>query len=228
MITVLAIHTYPKAFDTLIRHMPYFVRQKADALWVINTHGDKHAPEGIKAMEVGDDSYINGPVLPQRMLDTIESFFHMAWDILILAEYDTVFFNRIKVENMKELMAAHYAGGPTWGSKAHGFYHNPWVFKRIAAYDFVFTGKKAISEGVCGGVTNHSWGTAEASPDVFFAYVAEKMRCKVQSDLWREFSRNDMKGGRLDLAIEAFKAGVDVIHGIKTQTELEQIIGQNL
>jgi hypothetical protein len=149
----------------------------------------------------------------------------MAWDHLMIVEYDTVIFHRIQVEKMTGLLAAHYAGGPTWGSKAKGFYHNPWVFRRIAAYDFVFQGRSAVEKGVCGERGPSSYGNPEASPDVFFAYVAEQMFCDVQSDLWSEFSRNDLKDGRLALAQQAYRDGVDVIHGIKTEEELHAIIG---
>jgi len=128
------------------------------------------------------------------------------------------------MEGFHNCLAGHMAGGPTWGSRATCFYHNPWVFDRGIVVDFIKEGQKAISEGICADRQRGQPPVAECSPDVFFAYVAEQLGCEVQDDLWREYSRNDLKDHeRLEGARKAYWDGVNIIHGIKTQDELTYI-----
>jgi len=224
--TLLAIHSWPGANEIVARHWPYFLKQGADEIWGIGTNDNGCKwPEGIQWQNVGRNSYIDGSHLPQRMLDTLTQMLSLdLWNTLILTEYDTVFFNRIPVENLKHCLAGHYAGGPTWGSKANCFYHNPWVFDRNIVMDFVVEGHDAIKEGICPDRHRGQPPAAECSPDVFFAYIAQRLGYTVQDDLWREYSRNDLKDPeRLEGARKAYQDGVDIIHGIKTQDELNYI-----
>jgi len=222
--TFLAIHSYPGANDTVARHWRYFLRQKAQKIYGIGTEGGGCEWPGGNHTEIGKNSYIDGPVLPMRMLDTIDFFLPLDWDILIIAEYDTVIFNRIEVEWMNRCLAGHLAGGKTWESKAEHFYHNPWLFDHGVAEDFVRTGREAIADGICGKKTENAYATPEGSPDVFFGYMAEYLGLDVQDDLWTQYSQNDLKDhARLVGAREAFLNNVDVIHGIKTKDELDYI-----
>src|SRR5438477_1779678 len=131
MSVLLAVMTCQKCSSTLLRHWPYFLRQQADWYYCITTT-DTHCdtPVNVPTISIGRDEYIYGSHLPQRMVDTIKRLLELPWNILLLTEYDTLFLNRIQVENMAHSVAAHYAGGQTWGSKANGFYHNPWCFTR--------------------------------------------------------------------------------------------------
>jgi hypothetical protein len=125
---------------------------------------------------------------------------------------------------MEHAVAAHYAGGKTWGSKANGFYHGPWLFHREAAQRFVEFGQAAIDSEVCDRVRQQP-DPPEASPDVFFGYVVERYEIPVQGRLWKEYSRNDLTlDGHLEEARFARIGGFDVLHGCKTQKELEFII----
>ena len=225
MTTCLAVFTCHKGNGALLRHCPFFQRQRADSTYIItteNTHCD--VPEGATAMPVGVDSYINGSHLPKRMLNTMQLLLEKEWDTLMLAEYDTVIFNRIQTENMTGDVAGHLGGGPTWGSKATRFYHNPWVFSRASASQFIETGTTAIEQGVCGQMTHDAYGLPESSPDVFFGYVCEQLGFNIQTDLWKEFSRNSFDHREdLELAKNFYQLGVDAIHGIKTAEELAYI-----
>jgi hypothetical protein len=175
-------------------------------------------------MDIGKNSYIDGAHLPQRMVDTIEMLLPQSWEVLMLIEYDTLILKPVQVENMTELLAGHYAGGRTWESKASAYYHNPWLFKRDIAALFVLEGKDAISSGVCGQKTGYALAEPEGSPDVFFGYIAEQIGTPVQSDLWSEYTRNDLKDpAHLEEARRAYQDGVDVIHGCKSQHELDYI-----
>ena len=184
MKTLLAVHSYPGANDTIERHWPYFLRQRANFLFGVGTEdGTCRFPKGAASVKIGNDSYINGAVLPKRMLNTLAEFLDLNWDVMILAEYDTVFFQRINVEQMIKPFAGHYAGGRTWQSKASCFYHNPWVFSRSCVDGFIREGWKAIADGVCGEKTSYHLSDPEGSPDVFFAYVIEQLGCEVEVDL---------------------------------------------
>src|SRR5262252_94019 len=224
--TLLAIHSYPGGNAAMERHWEYFQRQGADEVWGIGTTDGKCKwPQDMKfTLDIGANSYIDGPHLALRLVDTVHTFLPLDWDILMIAEYDTVFFNRIPVEKMKLGLAGYMAGGKTWGSKAEHFYHNPWLFRREIAPHFVELGRKAIEEGVCPGREPGQAPVPDCSPDVFFGFIAEELALKVQDDLWTEFSRNSLdRPGDLKEAQKAFRAGVDIIHGIKTKHELEYI-----
>lgn len=227
MSVLLAIMSYPGGNETLQRHLPYFRRQAPEWIYVISTDNDtqEKPPETFAKRLIMRDSYIDGDHLPLRMIETINDLLLAPWNILILAEYDTVFFNRIRVEAMEHAVAGHRAGGKTWGSKAEAFYHNPWIFHREAAIKFVAEGREAIKEGICGKKGPDAYGTAEASPDVFFGYVCEKLGLPVQDNLWTQYSQNSFDiPGRLEEAREAVRNGIDVVHGIKTQAELNFIL----
>lgn len=225
---VLCIHSFPDGNAAVERHWPYFMHAGADlVLGIATIEGLCRFPETVdKVVKIGCNSYINGPHLPQRLIDTLSYVLdNVGGNYIMVAEYDTVIFKPIKLENMEKELAGHLAGGRTWESKATAFYHNPWLFSRAAAEQFISAGQAAINEGICGHITPVAYGTPEASPDVFFAYIAERLGLEVQTDLWSEFSRNDLyHRANLELAREAYRNGVDVIHGIKHQHELEYIL----
>jgi hypothetical protein len=51
------------------------------------------------------------------------------------------------------------------------------------------------------------------------------MRQDIQTNLWTEFTRNSLDcAGDLDRARFAYHSGVDVIHGVKQESELEYIL----
>lgn len=225
MSTLLAVFSYPGANQTLARHYPYFQLQAADWLYGIGTRdGVCEFPEGMREIKIGDNRYIDGPHLPNRMLDTIEKLLSMPWDELILTEYDTVFFRAIELDYLWTA-AGHHAGGAIWGSKAKAFYHNPWAFRRTSAQAFLDAGREAIAAGICPGRERGAAPTAESSPDVFFGYVCESIKLPVQTDLWSEYSRNSFDiPGHLEEARAAYRSGVHCIHGIKRKEELDFIL----
>lgn len=226
MKTLMAILSCSSCSPTLIRHWPYFLRQRADHYRIITTTSSCDIPDNVLPIIIGEDRYIDGPHLPNRVLNTIDSMLGLAldWDVLILCEYDCLFFTSIKAEGVGTL-AGHRAGGKTWGSKAEGYYHNPWVFRKDTAAAFLTAGRQAIRDGICPERGSGQPSTPECSPDVFFGYVAEALGLTVQSDLWRQYSRNSFDiPGHLEEAREAYRNGVDVIHGIKTQEQLDFLL----
>lgn len=225
MSTLLAIMSYPGGNDALNRHWPYFLRQGADWYYVISTEGDNtEPPQNAVKLNIGRDCYIESAHLPQRMLDAITELLRFPWTVLILAEYDCLFLHRIRVEAIEHGIAAHYAGGQTWNSKAKAFYHPPWVFLREAAMRFVEVGQEAINEGVCGQKSREALAAPEGSPDVFLGYCAERYDMPIQRDLWQEYSRNSLDiPEHLNEARKAYLDNVDILHGVKRASELAYI-----
>lgn len=216
MKVLLAVFTCATCSPALLRHWPYFLKQEADFYYVIATE-DKpcSTPEGVARMNIGLDNYIMAAHLPRRMVNAISALLLCDWDILILAEYDTVFFKHIPVSGLD--CAAHLAGFYPEAA----FYHNPWVFNRETAALFASMGSKRLPF--------IQDGSREASPDVFFGVVVKETGIEVQS-AWKEFSRNTLENpGDLDLARACYRDGYHVIHGIKTKEELEYITdGQSI
>lgn len=220
------IHSYPGANDAFARHIPYYRNAGGDVIGVETNDQLCRFPPYCGVVQIGKNSYIDGPVLPQRLLDTIRYAleYHNDEHILI-SEYDTLFFSRIRVEAMETGIASHKAGGATWGSKASAFFHNPWLFARESAQKFLRAGEAAIAQGICPPRESGLPSTPECSPDVFFGYVCENACLPVQDDLWTEYSRNSLDlPGHLDEARDARRKGADVIHGVKTAAELEHIL----
>lgn len=220
MSLICAIQTFPGGSAALVRHWSYFQRQQADKYLAITTEDNGcFVPIGMDEAVIGVNRYIHGDHLPRRLVDTIETCLSFGYDLIAIAEYDHVTFNRIPFEQMTLGVAAHLAGGQTWGSKAKAFYHNIWAFKRKKAEQFVTEGRKIIDDGI-------AYNSPESSPDCFFGWTCERAGLPVQTDLWREYSRNDLRDKEhLKEARQAYRSGVDSIHGIKQEHELAYIIG---
>lgn len=218
---ILLVQTFPRAMPAFKRHWPYFTNSGADEIIGIGTtDGGCEWPGGIAFAEIGEDKYISGNHLPNRLIDTVEYGLKHITEHIMVCEYDTLFFNPIRYQEMQHAFAAHLGGFKTWGSIADRFFHNPWLFTRDGAEQFVEEGRKAIADNVCGPKSN-AYGTAECSPDVFFGLVCQRLGLEVQYDLWKQFSQNSLdKPGALEDARTAYRHGFDVIHGCKTESEL--------
>ncbi len=214
---ILAIQSYPGANPALERHYPYFKRLEANHIYVIGTEtGHNWCPPDAELVICGPDRYMDGPHLPKRLIGTFEWLLHLQpqeeW--LCVCEYDTLIFNRIRMEAMELAAAAHMAGH----HEDYHFWHNPWILHREVAQKFIGEGTRVIEEGKC------TYGSAESSPDVFFGLIMHRLGIAVNTLLWTEFSRNSLDcAGDLDRARDAFRSGIDVLHGVKTQQELEYI-----
>lgn len=223
---LLMIQTYPGGNETFERNWPFFLRSGAHEIWAITTEGGGcWVPEDVPEVRIGKNCYINGSHLPTRLVDTLEVALSnkTSFDHILVAEYDTLILSPIRYRAMEHAVASHRAGSSTWGSKVNSFYHNPWLFKREAAKRFVDEGRTVIAEGIPDRQRGQP-PPPEASPDVFFGFVMERMKQPVQIDLWSQYSRNSLDiPGHLEEARQARKNGVDVIHGAKTKIEHDYI-----
>jgi hypothetical protein len=222
---ILLVQTYPGGNAAFERHWPYFNKAGATRIVGIGTvDGGCTFPASCEHTLIGQNQYINGSVLPQRLIDTLKFGIAQNDPQIVVCEYDTVFFHHLPIERMEHAVAGYYAGGQTWGSKAKAFFHNPWCFFREAAIKFVEVGQEAINEGVCGYPSKSAFATPEGSPDVFVGYVCEHYGIPIQGNAWKEYSRNDLRGdGYLEEARMAYLGGYDVLHGLKSKEELDYI-----
>jgi hypothetical protein len=222
---LLLLQTYPGGNETLQRHWKYVPNSGTTDVWLITTEGGHcWVPAGFVSFVCGKDSYIDASHLPERLLNTLEIGLASDHEHLLVAEYDCLFFNHIRYQAMEHAVASHRAGSSTWGSKANSFYHNPWLFHREFAERFIEEGRKVISEGICTRGRGQP-STPESSPDVFFGLVCERLNQTVQDNLWSEFSQNSFDiPGTLMQAREAYRSGIDVIHGVKSKSEMEFIL----
>lgn len=214
MSTLLAIHSYPGANDTLARHWPYFLKAEADGIIGIGTRGGG-CVFPCPSVTIGNNEYMNGPNLCYRLIDTLVFMLSTKYSHFCIAEYDTVFFSQIpKFKGV----AAHRAGGKTFESPSSFFIHNPWMIDRESASKIVACGMGMLDRGAC------AYGTAESSPDVFLAWVCESLEIPVKFNAMKEHSQNSYDiAGSLEAARDAYRAGLDCIHGIKHAHELEFI-----
>lgn len=219
MSLLLAIHSYPGGSDACARHWPYFLGAGADRIVGIGTAGGgTRWPAGCESVEIGINSYINGQVLPKRLLDTVSWFLTQPEDHLAIVEYDTIILQPLP---RPAGIASHRAGGQLPGARAKNIYHNPWMFDRAAAQAFV-TGATPLLREV-------KRGQHEASPDVFLAWACERLGIPVNDKAWPQFTRNTVHlEHEIASAREARLAGVHVIHGIKTQVVLDRVMGATL
>lgn len=217
MSLLLAIHSYPGANDTVRRHWPYYEKAGADKIVGIDVEGGGcWFPDGIESVRIGDGKYLNGPNLPTRLMETLRWLLTTDFDYYCIAEYDVLFF--APIPPFKGI-GGHIAGGKTWNGKASYFAHTPWFADRVSAANLVLEMRQILAEGHC------TYGSVESSPDCFFAYACERLGLPCQQ-LLSEFSRNayDLPGD-LELAREAYRSGVQVLHGVKEKHQLDFILG---
>lgn len=213
MSLLLAVHTYPGANQAIERHFPCWVKSGADEIMGILTQDGCQWPDGYNSVKLGRDSYIDGPVLPQRLLDTMKLMLLMPFDRFCIIEWDCLFFKPLPEFSG---MSAFHAGNRMGNMLAEKFYHVPWCFDFDAGTAFVKEGEKAIREV--------QPGMHECSPDVFFGWVCERAGLPV-SQPWEGFSRNSLDcAGDVELAREAYLSGATAIHGIKTRSNFDYIL----
>jgi hypothetical protein len=227
---LLAIQSYTGANSIVARHWPYYLNSGAKEIHGIGTtDGGCVWPSNVPSVLIGENRYMDGKHLPIRLLDTIEYCLSTDSSHFCIVEYDTLFLRSIP-EWVG--IAAHLAGGQTFNSKASTFIHNPWFLDRPTALAVLNVGRELVSQD---WPITHTWhirnsegwgyGCAESSPDVFLAWVCEEAKIPVRYDLMREFSRNSLdRPGALEEARAARLDGVDIIHGVKLQSELDYIM----
>lgn len=100
-------------------------------------------------------------------------------------------------------------------SKTDQFFHPPWMMDRESAQRLVPIMKNLSSS--CQSLPDNS-------PDVFFGYACQEAGIHVEKT-FELFTRNSLDlPGDLEMAVEAARNGVDVIHGAKKEHETAAIL----
>ncbi len=175
------------------------------------TDGKCKWPKGMEHVEIGSNRYIDGPHLPQRLIDTMRLMLLLPYDHYVIIEWDCLFFSAMPQFTG---MVGYHAGNKLPGMRATRFFHVPWGFD----YD---TGRKFLSKAdeLIKDASGH-----EASPDVFFGWVCEEAGIEVTQP-WDGFSRNSLDcAGDLDLARDHRRRGVMALHGCKSEAQLAHIL----
>ena len=212
---ILAVHSFPGANECVSRHFPYWQKAGFSRIIGVGTiEGGCQWPEGMESVNIGSNTYISGDALPCRLISTVDYILSLPdWSSAAIIEYDTVIFKPIP-EPTQQGLAMILAGGPQGGRKGKFFYHNPWVANRSTWMWVLESGCQMLAEGEF----------ENGSPDCFIGWVAEKNCIPVIPDLFRSYSRNTIEDWNVQEATEAYRSGVNSIHGIKSKDILDKII----
>lgn len=212
MSLLLCIHSYPGANHRLEAHWPLYEKSGADKIMGIGTEdGACKWPFGAEFVNIGRNSYIDGDVLPRRLLDTMRFMLLLPFDRFCLIEWDCLFFKPLPEFTG---MVGFHAGNRSEGMRAERYYHCPWGWDFETGTAFVKKGDEMLKD-----VAGH-----ECSPDVFFGWVCEAAGIPVGQP-WEGFTRNSLDcAGDLELAREAYRSGVTALHGVKGRREMDYIL----
>lgn len=209
--TLLAVHTYPGANHRMEAHWPFYQKSEADVIGICTEGGKCKWPGDRGSVEIGHDSYIDGHVLPKRLLDTMRFMLMLPYERFCIIEWDCLFFQPIPVFSG---MAAFHAGNHLPGMRAERFYHVPWAFDFDTGRKFLAAGDAMLKD-----VSGH-----ECSPDVFLGWVCQESGIAVEQP-WIGYSRNTIESPEdADAARLARIAGAMAIHGIKSERVLKHIL----
>ncbi len=208
---LLAVQTYPGANQAIERHFPYYEKSGADNIIGILTEDGKCTWPNTMIAKIGRDSYIDGPVLPRRLLDTMRLMLLLPYERFCIIEWDCLFFAPLPEFTG---MAAFLAGGKHGSMRAEHFYHCPWCFDFETGTAFVKKGDELLKE--VNGL--------ECSPDVFFGWVCEQAGITVTQP-WDGFTKNSLENPiELEAARDHYRRGITCLHGCKTEAQLNHIL----
>ncbi len=212
MSLLLAIHSWPGANERVARHWPFYEKSGAAKIMGIGTtDGGCKWPEGVEHVEIGQNSYIQGDILPRRLVNTMRFMMLLPYDHFCIIEWDCLFFQPMPRFSG---FAAFHAGNSLPGMKAKRFHHVPWAWDYETGQAFVKQADRMLKD-----VEGH-----ECSPDMFLGWVCETAGIEVHQP-WVGFSRNSLDNpADVELARDAYQNGAVAIHGIKNEKELRRIL----
>lgn len=208
--TLLCIHSYPGANETVERHWKSYLKAGADRIVGIGTD-DGGCKFPCESVTIGRNAYMSmdrsDDHLCLRLLDTVKFCMDQPEDRFIIAEYDVVFLRKFP---HFEGVCAHKTGDRIHGSHSPSFHHGPWCFDRASGPALIKAMEMALP--LSDRYPNNS-------PDIFFGLACDMAGIKVGCT-WKMFTRNSLDSpGDLELAVEAAENGVHVIHGVKQDFE---------
>lgn len=216
MSTLLVIMSYEGAKEQVFRQWEHYKTPGWPILGVCPENSFHSWPADINHCElVGKSSGYSTPDTVKYWVGTWERLLlprYEKYNDFILVEYDTLILR--DPEQFCPDLVTHLAGGPMSGFKATRFYHCPWWARRKTAEIIVEEGKKMIAEGEF----------EHGSPDVFLGLLLDR-RPDIKAWETNSFSVNggDLTNRKAE-AIKAIEAGAWLVHGLRTQEEMDWIL----
>lgn len=212
---LLCIHSYPGANETVERHWNNFLLSGASSIVGIGTT-DGGCVFSCPSVNIGENAYLStrekDDHLCRRLLDTVKWCMEQPENKFVIAEYDVLFLRKFPKFHG---ICAFLTGGQINGSKTNQFFHGPWAWDRQS-------GPMLIS--ALEAVLGESQEYPNNSPDLFFGLACQRFDIQVNCP-WKMFTRNSLdRNGDLELAVQAAKDGVHVIHGCKQGFEFNSIM----
>lgn len=214
---LLAIQSHEKANTMVARHCPYYLNAGADEIHGIGTtNGNCIWPDGVASFKIGEEGYTHGDRLPRRIIDTIGHCLSTDCSHFCIIESDAIFLKKIP---HWEGMAGHLTGGRLRDSHPSFFMHCPWFMDRPTAERLVEIGRPMLNEVVIGRV--------EENTDFFLAWVTERAGIVVNFNFMKQYTQNSLNvPHQLEEAKQAIANGVEIIHGVKTQDQLDYLFSK--
>lgn len=213
--TLLAIMSWAGAANQVRWSMPHYQRSGFDILGTCPDNSRHEWPAAVKySLPIGRAGYASDDLI-RRWVETVAAVLrpefseYSDWCVI---EYDSMFLRAPPLHpgGLFTHLAGHKLGR---GERATHFYHCPWWFDRPAGETIVQHGRSLIGAG------QFELG----SPDVFLGRIIEETGIRVT-----ETGTFSVNGGslsfRMPQAIEAARAGVWFAHGLRLESEANQIL----
>jgi hypothetical protein len=213
---LLLVQTYPGANETVKRHYPYFVAGGFGQVVGVTTEGGGCYWPTLDTVEVGRNQYFGAPGLSERLIRTLEAGLKLGADELAVIEYDVLFFRPLPALP-GDGIAMVVTGGSSPGYKSKSFFHCPWYMNAATAERVIEVGNQLIE------AEEHEQGW----PDRFMGLIVDRSGIPVFGNLFSRYTRNTIsEPSALDEAKEAIARGAHAVHGIKTEAQLNHILGR--
>lgn len=213
---LLAILSYQKANDMVMRHFPWWRKAGCDILGVGREDSTSLWPavddQFIGSIRVGKDSYVDGDNLIRLHLDVLKHCLTLEkYHEFILIEPDTLLLK--EPPGVPFTFRATLKGGNSPGFLGSYFAHGPWRFPRHVAQRVVTCGERMLKVGLIErGFPDRFYGLLDDLYDIGFCNHAEN------------YSQNRLDRPEfIQQAREAIKAGAWAVHGVKSPQELQAV-----
>jgi hypothetical protein len=217
MNTVVYIHSYPGATDTLRMLWPGFKLLGWPLAGVETTDGVCKWPEPIRTIKAGRNAYFTQDRrnLPERLLATFDDFLASEYEYAVILEYDTLILG--PMDPPQPGFTAHIGGYQAAGSDAPYFLYTPWIADRNTAQWMTFEGRRVIAEGVCDRGCN-------GAPDQFIGIILDRLGIQFRES--GTFSANTIDTTQIaDAANKAYREGCNFFHGVKREEHRRAVLG---
>lgn len=215
MRTLLLIHSYPGATETLKLLWSGFKVLGWDIVGVETIDGEHEWPEPVNTIKIGLNKYWTQDRrnLARRFTGSLRYFLSTDYDRVCILEYDTLVLGPV---NLPETgIVTHRAGGQLPDSQAPEFFHTPWMFDRESARTVELMGQQLIMDGTV------DYG-CHGSPDILLGLIVNRLNLP-----WREsgtFSANTINGEYVEKARVARRSGCVLFHGVKTKEQMQSVL----